>query len=383
MRKLLLITVMLLGGITYAQNCNLEIFDECPSVAFNFSTEECSGSYNLLYSDEITEIEEIVALFFTELAYYNDAYVNYGGEFNQEAYDKKQKELYMYPYDGIVAEDYTVDIDFYPFTGSLRGRAASANTCNGDIINIEVNSSKWFTELDNEELDNEGNIWENNQNNPVLPRLKKKFLIYHELGHIVLGLDHNCSAGVDQYADIMETSQCPIAPGSQYNLSFPFDFPVFQDNDFNNKAKKMWARTDQVDLPACESTSSSSSSAAATYPSEETAAAQAPRMRYEGETNKEFYGDTNLTNDQLQNRIDAIDNISDTYATVKYGWETLNQVYFIKITDLLYEPIESEVAAVANLTTLTYLEFKNIVQWTIDWRNAFISKIADNHIPNN
>ena len=63
-------------------------------------------------------------------------------------------------------------------------------------------------------------------------------------------------------------------------------------------------------------------------------------MRYEGETTEEFYGDTDLTNDQLQNRIDAIDNISKPEtATVKYGWETLNRVYFIQITDELYEPI--------------------------------------------
>ena len=383
MKNLLLILVMLIAGVTNAQNCNLEIFDECPSVAFNFSTEECSGSYNLLYSDEIEEIEEIVALFFTELAYYNDANVNYGGEFNQDAYVLKQSQLYLYPYDGIVAEDYTVDIDFYPFTGSLRGRAANATTCNGDIIHIEVNSSKWFTELDNEELDNEGNIWENNQNNPVLPRLKKKFLIYHELGHAVLNLDHNCSAGVDQYADIMETSQCPIAPGSQYNLSFPFDFPVFTDNSFKQKTNKMFSHTDQVDFPACES--SSSSSAAATYPSQSSAGAQsqAPREYYEGETIEEYYGDTNLTNDQLQNRISAIDDISDTYVTVKYGWETLNQVYFIELTDLLPDPIDSEVAAVPNLTTLTYSEFKSVEKWTFEWRNAFLSKIANNHLPNN
>ena len=383
MKKLILILTILLTGVVNGQ-CDLEIFDECPSITFNFSTEDCAGEYNLLYSNEITEIEEIVALFFTELAYYNDAYVNYGGEFHQDAYVLKQSQLYMYPYDGIVAEDYTVDIDFYPFTGSLRGRAANATTCNGNIINIEVNSNKWFTELDNEELDNEGNIWENNQNNPVLPRLKKKFLIYHELGHAVLNLDHNCSAGVDQYADIMETSQCPIAPGSQYNLSFPFDFPVFTDNSFKQKSNKMFSHTDQVDLPACESSSSnSSSSAAATYPSEETAAAQAPREYYEGETIEDFYGDTELTNDQLQNRINAIDDISDTYVTVKYSWETLNQVYFIELTDLLPDPIDSEVAAVPDLTTLTYSEFKSVEKWTFEWRNAFLSKIADNHISNN
>ena len=231
---------MLIAGVTNAQNCNLEIFDECPSIEFEFSTEECAKNYNILYSDEITEIEEIVDLFFTELATYN---YYYGAS--------KAGIEYLFPYNDIDAADYTVLIDFYPFTGSLTGRAAHANTCNGDLIHIEVNSKKWFTEVANEELDNEGNIWENNQNNPVLPRLKKKFLIYHELGHAVLGLDHNCSAGVDQYADIMETSQCLIAPGSQYNLSFPFDFPVFTDNSFKQKTNKMFSHTDQVDLPAC------------------------------------------------------------------------------------------------------------------------------------
>ena len=44
----------------------------------------------------------------------------------------------------------------------------------------------------------------------------------------------------------------------------------------------------------------------------------------------EFYGDTHLTNYQLQNRIDAIDNLSkpEDFVTVKYSWETLNQVYY-------------------------------------------------------
>ena len=383
MKNLIIIFAILVTGIAKAQ-CNLEIFDECPPVQFNFNQTDCIADYNAMYSDEITEIEEIVALFFTELAYYNDAYVNYGGEFNQEAYVLKQSQLHLYPYDGIVAEDYTVDIDFYPFTGSLRGRAASANTCNGNIINIEVNSSKWFTELDNEEVKADGTTYYNNQGNPVLPRLKKKFLIYHELGHIVLGLDHNCNSQVNDQADIMKTSQCPRGNGSTALLSFPYDFPVFQDNDFDNSAKRMWSDIDQVYLPACESSSSSSSSsAAATYPSQETAAAQAPREYYEGETNEEFYGDTKLTNDQLQNRVNAIDDLSDTYATVKYSWETLNQVYFIQLTDLLSDPIPSEAAAVPNLTTLTYSEFKSVEQWTIDWRNAYLSKIANNHLPNN
>ena len=358
MKNLLLTLVILLGGITYAQEC----YPDCPPeeipIQFNFNPDDCAVDYDILYSDEITEVKEIVALFFTELAAYNDLRHNY-------------PTASSYPYRDIEANDYnTVDVDFYPFTGSLSGAAANATTCNGDAIHIEVNSDKWFTELANEES-------ENNQGNPALPRLKKKFVIYHELGHAVLNLDHNCDTEVDQFAEIMKTTQCPISTGSQYNLSFPWDFPVFQDNDFNNKAKRMWGKINQVDFPACES--SSSSSAAATYPSQTTAAAQAPREYYEGETDLEYYGDTDLTNDQLQNRIDAIDNLSNTFVTIKYGWESLNQKYTILLTDLLYEPIVSEIAAVANLTTLTFDEFWDLRQWTIDWRNDFISKIADNN----
>ena len=240
MKNLLLILVMLIMGVTNAQ-CNLEIFDECPPAVFEFDSEECAIDYDALYSDEITEIEGIVNTFFTELATYN---YNYGQPITASLYNS-------FPYINVVSSTYTVDIDFYPFTGSLTGRAASANTCNGNIINIEVNSNKWFTEVANEELDNEGNIWENNQNNPVLPRLKKKFLIYHELGHIVLGLDHNCNSQVNDQADIMKTSQCPRSTGSVALLSWPYDFPVFQDNDFYNSAKRMWSDVDQVDLPAC------------------------------------------------------------------------------------------------------------------------------------
>ena len=234
--KNLLILAMLITGIAKAQ-CNLEIFDECPSIEFEFSTEECAKNYNILYSDEIDEIEDIVDLFFTELATYNEGIAHY--------------PAYLYPYIDVVSSTFTTKIDFYPFTGSLTGRAASANTCNGNLIHIEVNSKKWFTEVANEEVKPDGTTYYNNQNNPVIIRLKKKFLIYHELGHIVLGLDHNCNSQVNDQADIMKTSQCARGNGSTALLSWPYDFPVFQDNDFYNSAKRMWQKVDQVDLPDC------------------------------------------------------------------------------------------------------------------------------------
>ena len=148
---------------------------------------------------------------------------------------------------------------------------------------------------------------------------------------------------------------------------------------------------DQVDLPACESSSttssSTSSSAAATNPSQSSAGAQ-PLTQTEdanaaeaAEAAKlELYGDTDLTDAQLQNRIDAIEGISDAFVTVEYGWDSGQQQYIILLSDGLSPPIISETAAIPNLTTITYLEFKDRLQWTIDWRNDFISKIANNHL---
>ena len=363
---------MLLTGVANAQ-CNPEIQDGCDvfepeATEFDFNPDNCVVDFEAVK----TELNDIVDLFFTELEYYNDAYVNYGGEFNQEAYVLKQSRLHLYPFDGIVAADYNVTIETFPFTYGAVADVSMSQIGSTTNVTININEDKWH-ELSEDE-------YYPNTDLRALADLKKRMIIYHELGHSVLGLDHPCNTE----ADIMNTSQCPRAPGSQYNLSFPDDFPVANITPFNNARNRMFLGTQggQVLLPVSSSTtSSSSSSAAATYPSQTTAAAQAPRTRYQGETNEEFYGDTDLTNDQLQNRIDAIDNISkpDT-ATVKYSWETLNQVYFIQITDLLYEPIVSEVAAVPNLTTLTYSEFKGVEQWTIDWRNAFISKIADNHL---
>ena len=379
MKKLLLITVMLLGSITYAQ-CNPEIQDGCDvfepeTTEFDFNIDNCSIDFNTVK----TELNDIVTLFFTELYDYNYYY----GFAEHVAANPN-----TYPFAWVDSSTYNVTIETFPFT---YGAAADVSTSqNGDITNItiNINEDKYY-ELSNDEylgyvLDGNGNQVTDNYGNTVkdvraLAYLKKRMLIFHELGHAVLGLDHPCNTE----KDIMNTSQCPRANGSQYNLSFPDDFPVENITTWDNAVNRMFQGTQggQVFFPVSSSTtSSSSSSAAATYPSQETAAAQAPREYYEGETELEYYGDTDLTNDQLQNRIDAIDNLStEDFVTVKYSWETLNQVYFIQITDHTYIPIESEIAAVANLTTLTYSEFKDLVQWTIDWRNYFLSEIADNN----
>ena len=352
MKNLLLILVMLLSGITYAQDCNPDIQDGCDvfepeAIEFDFGEANCSIDFEAVK----TELDDIVTLFFTEL----DDYNYYYGEAEWVAANPN-----TWPFSGVVSSSYNVTIDSFPFTYGAAADVSTSQT--GSITNITINiNEEKYHELNADEYYPDDDV-------RALAYLKKRMLIFHELGHAVLGLDHPCNTE----KDIMNTSRCPRAPGSQYNLSFPDDFPVENITTFENALNRMFQGTQGGQV---------FSSVAATYPSQKTAPTQAPRMRYQGETNLEFYGDVNLTNDQLQNRIDAIDAISKPEtATVKYGWETLNRVYFIQITDELYEPIISEVAAVANLTTLTYSEFNDLVDWTVLWRAAFISKIADNHL---
>ena len=372
MKNLLLILVILLSGITYAQ-CNLEIYDECPEVAFDF---ECGP---IDYSSEISEIEDIITEFFVDM-------VNH----NANTYEGKPATRVS---DDI--NDYDIHVDFYSFGYTDYGGQTVHCQKTGDkvLVDISINADTWhyFTSVKYTTAESYLGAGIAYGADPVQ---KKKWLIYHELGHAVLKLNHIC-----EWNEIMAAPGCTPDLGGQ-TLTFPthLDFLLNFEHGltgWNQALLRMFTGTNQ-EYSSCtdgvitettsstttssSTTSSSSSSAAATYPSQTTAAAQAPRERGELETPEEFYGDTDLTNYQLQNRIDAIDDITkpDTM-TVKYGWETLNQVYFIEITDLLSNPIESEVAAVANLTTLTYSEFRDLEQWTIDWRNAYLSKIADNN----
>ena len=361
MKNLLLILVILITGITNAQDCNPDIQDGCDvfepeTTEFDFNPDNCVVDFEAVK----TELNDIVTLFFTELDDYNYQAANAVGFYN--------------PYSNVSSSSYNVTIETYSFDyGAAADVSASQNGSITDVT-ININEDKWY-ELSEDE-------YYPNNDVRALAYLKKRMLIYHELGHAVLGLGHPCD---NQIEEIMKTSQCFRTNTSEHHISFPDDFPVANITPFENAVNRMFLGIynggGQVLLPVSSSTtSSSSSSAAATYPSQTTAAAQAPREYHEGETDLEYYGDINLTNDQLQNRIDAIDDIDKPETmTTKYGWETLNQEYFIQLTDITFNPIVSEVAAVANLTTLTYSEFEDLRQWTRDWRNDFLSKIANNN----
>ena len=373
MKNLLLILVILITGIINAQDCNPNICDGCCDVfepettEFDFNIDNCDIDFEAVK----IELNDIVTLFFTELTEYN---YNYGQPYGTNAP--------YYPFSDVVSSNYNITIETFPF---IYGAVADVSISPGvvtDVI-ININEDKYH-ELTQDEFDGDDTSY-NNGNVRALAYLKKRMVIFHELGH-VLGLDHPCNTELD----IMNTSLCLRGDDPNSTLSFPDDFPVENITTFENAMFRMFkgTRAGQVFFPESSSTtSSSSSSAAATNPSQSSAGAQ-PLTQTEdanaaeaAEAAKlELYGDTDLTDAQLQNRIDAIEGISDAFVTVEYGWDSGQQQYIILLSDGLSPPIISETAAIPNLTTITYLEFKDRLQWTIDWRNDFISKIANNHL---
>ena len=114
-------------------------------------------------------------------------------------------------------DNYDVTIEYYPFTGEWAEAAALNSVCEDEDgkkhILIEVNKDRWYIYND---------------------YLKKLFLMYHELGHGVLLLEHNCSTN-----DIMNTIDC--------GLGWPNDFPqLYSENEFRESVRKMFEGTDQI-----------------------------------------------------------------------------------------------------------------------------------------
>ena len=217
MKNLLLILVMLIMGVTSAQEC---ITDDCdifePEVSeFDFEDLNCGVDFEAVK----TELEGIVDTFFTELETYNYYY-------GEAAYVTANPNTF--PFNGIEGNDYDVEINIFPFTN---GAGATVSGVGTTSITINVNENKW-PEFSKDEYYNNGDL-------RALMSLKKKFLIYHELGHAVLGLDHPCNTE----ADIMNTSQCFRSNTSTHNLSFPDDFPVENITTFNNAVKRMFQGT--------------------------------------------------------------------------------------------------------------------------------------------
>ena len=119
-------------------------------------------------------------------------------------------------------EDWDIDVEFYYEEINVGGYAYTY--CGIDKTNIFINKYAWDS------------IFTTN--------VRKFFLMYHELGHGILRLDHVCIS-----KEIMATGTCGA------DFGFPSAFPVVNMNEFNIAKERMFAGTDQIDL--CDSSKGS------------------------------------------------------------------------------------------------------------------------------
>ena len=123
-------------------------------------------------------------------------------------------------------DDWDIDVNFYYEENNVGGRAQTY--CGIDKTDILINKYAWdlfFT-----------------------TNVRKFFLMYHELGHGILRLDHVCIS-----KEIMATSASNLEICKDF--TFPSDFPVSNMNEFNAAKERMFAGTEQMYL--CDSSKGS------------------------------------------------------------------------------------------------------------------------------
>ena len=124
-------------------------------------------------------------------------------------------------------EDWDINVKFYYEENNIGGSALTY--CGIDKTNIFINKYAWDLHFTTD--------------------VRKFFLMYHELGHGILRLDHVCIS-----KEIMATSDPKLEICKDFG--FPSDFPVANMNEFNAAKERMFAGTDQIDLP-CNSSKGS------------------------------------------------------------------------------------------------------------------------------
>ena len=118
-------------------------------------------------------------------------------------------------------EDYDVNINFYYEDSGVGGYAQTCFVSNPNKTNIFINKYIWDLHFTTD--------------------VRKFFVVYHELGHGILKLDHVCIN-----KDIMATSDPDLEICKDFR--FPTNFPVANMNEFNIAKERMFAGTEQVSL---------------------------------------------------------------------------------------------------------------------------------------
>ena len=242
MKNLLLILIILVTGITNAQ-C---ITDDCPPTQVDWDSIDFSSM-----SPEDT-LDEIVDIFFQDLEWYN---YHYGST------EFKEKNWWLFPFDNTYQESYNITTSFYSFPEAKAGSAGFVVQCQEEI---HINEDLWHKFDSDENHIQETSIFNFNSNcqetsvtttfKTVIATAdaKKLYLMYHELGHAVLGLDHNCEGQYEKL--IMRVGSCSNGTQPYY---FPQDFPVRDLTEFKNARTKMFQGYNRVDLPSCETSKGS------------------------------------------------------------------------------------------------------------------------------
>ena len=117
-------------------------------------------------------------------------------------------------------EAWDITVNFYYEENNVGG-SAEIYCATSNKTNIFINKYIWDKHFDT--------------------NIKKYFLMYHELGHGVLKLDHVCIS-----KEIMATSALNLEICKDFG--FPGDFPVANMNEFNIAKERMFAGTDQIDF---------------------------------------------------------------------------------------------------------------------------------------
>ena len=239
---------MLIMGITSAQEC---LTDYCPPTQVDWDSIDFS-------SKTATEtLNEIVDIFFQDLEWYNWYYAD-----QPEGVLFKEQNPQLFPFDGIYKESYNITTSFYSFPEAKAGSAGYVVQCQEEI---HINKDLWHR-FDNDDnfirettVVNFGDCSGNSDIFNTTHRTviatgdaKKLFLMYHELGHAVLGLDHNCEGQYEKL--IMKVGSCSNGTQPYY---FPQDFPVRDLTEFKNARTKMFQGYNRVDLPSCETSKGS------------------------------------------------------------------------------------------------------------------------------
>ena len=258
MKNLLLILVMLITGITNAQDtpCNPETQDDCPPVVENPTQVDWNSIDFSSMSPEDT-LNEIVDIFFQDLTWYNWYYAD-----QPEGVIFKEDHPQLFPFDGIIKEDFNITTSFYSFPEAKAKSAGFVVQCQEEI---HINEDLWYrfdsdenhiqesTILSFDDCDNaSGAVTTSFRTVISTGDAKKLFLMYHELGHAVLGLDHNCGGQYEKL--IMKTGACLNGTQPYY---FPQDFPVRDLTEFKNARTKMFSGYNRVNLPSCETSKGS------------------------------------------------------------------------------------------------------------------------------